>query len=66
MAENPEEGLFGSENLTSAYLEPITSESEIDYSLVYALFTFVATMQGQVSVLKGEPLELLDDSNSYW
>ncbi len=60
------EGVFGSDNLTSAYLEPVTSEAEIDYSLVYALFTFVASMEGQISVLRGEPLELLDDSNSYW
>ncbi|KAJ3364608.1 hypothetical protein HDU91_002496 [Kappamyces sp. JEL0680] len=65
-AETPQEGVFGSDNLTSAYLEPVTSEAEIDYSLVYALFTFVASMEGQISVLKGEPLELLDDSNSYW
>jgi hypothetical protein len=60
------EGTFGSENLSSAFLEPVHSEAEIDYSLVYALFTFVSTMEGQISVLKGEPLELLDDSNSYW
>jgi hypothetical protein len=66
MPTSTDEGVFGSDNLTSAYLEPIKSESEIDYSLVYALFTFVASMDGQISVLRGEPLELLDDSNSYW
>lgn len=60
------EGIFGSENLSSAFLEPVTSEEDIDYSKVYALFTFVASMEGQISVLKGEPLDLLDDSNSYW
>ncbi len=60
------EGDFGSDNLTSAFLEPVISEADIDYSLVYALFTFVASMEGQICVLKGEPLELLDDSNSYW
>ncbi|KAJ3413725.1 hypothetical protein HDV05_007628 [Chytridiales sp. JEL 0842] len=38
----------------------------IDYSLVYALHTFVANLEGQVCVLKGDSLELLDDSNSYW
>lgn len=65
-SQDQQEGVFGSENLTSAYLEPVTSEKEIDYSLVYALFTFVASMEGQISVLRGEPLELLDDSNSYW
>ena len=61
-----QEGIFGSENLSSAYLEPVTSEEEVDYSKVYALFTFIASMEGQISVLKGEPLDLLDDSNSYW
>ncbi|KAI8619224.1 hypothetical protein BC830DRAFT_810494 [Chytriomyces sp. MP71] len=38
----------------------------IDYSLVYALHSFVANLEGQVCVLKGDPLALLDDSNSYW
>ena len=64
--DSEQEGVFGSDNLSSAYLEPVTSEDEIDYSKVYALFTFVASMEGQISVLKGEPLDLLDDSNSYW
>ncbi|ORZ40666.1 hypothetical protein BCR44DRAFT_1098065 [Catenaria anguillulae PL171] len=39
---------------------------EVDFSLVYALHTFVATMEGQVAVVRNEPLILLDDSNSYW
>ncbi|KAJ3013446.1 UNVERIFIED_CONTAM: hypothetical protein HDU68_000699, partial [Siphonaria sp. JEL0065] len=38
----------------------------IDYNLVYALHSFVATLEGQVCVLKGDPLALLDDTNSYW
>ncbi|KAJ3220117.1 hypothetical protein HDU67_006873 [Dinochytrium kinnereticum] len=41
-------------------------DETIDYSLVYALHTFVANLEGQVCVLKGDSLELLDDSNSYW
>jgi hypothetical protein len=41
-------------------------QETIDYSLVYALHTFVANLEGQVCVLKGDSLELLDDSNSYW
>lgn len=28
--------------------------------------TFVATVEGQASVMKGDSLILLDDSNSYW
>ncbi|KAJ3012247.1 hypothetical protein HKX48_006366 [Thoreauomyces humboldtii] len=38
----------------------------IDFGLVYALHTFVANLEGQVCVLKGDELDLLDDSNSYW
>ncbi|KAJ3151876.1 hypothetical protein HDU86_006008 [Geranomyces michiganensis] len=38
----------------------------IDFGLVYALHTFVANLEGQVCVLKGDSLDLLDDSNSYW
>lgn len=46
---------------------PLDPEDEtIDYDLVYALHTFVANLEGQVCVLKGDALELLDDSNSYW
>ncbi|KAJ1339303.1 hypothetical protein BSLG_006070 [Batrachochytrium salamandrivorans] len=50
----------------SPTLMPIASEADIDYSLIYALHTFVANLEGQVCVLKGDSLELLDDSNSYW
>ena len=35
-------------------------------SIVYALHTFVANLEGQVCVLKGDSLVLLDDTNSYW
>jgi hypothetical protein len=35
-------------------------------NIIYALHTFVATLEGQISVLKGDSLLLLDDSNSYW
>lgn len=58
--------VFGSPDLDSANLAPIESENDIDFSLVYALFIFIATLDGQLDVLKGEPLELIDDSNSYW
>ncbi|KAI9319512.1 hypothetical protein BX666DRAFT_2025803 [Dichotomocladium elegans] len=40
--------------------------SDIDFDLVYALHTFAATVDGQASVVKGDALTLLDDSNSYW
>ena len=50
----------------SPTLVPLVSEDQIDFSLVYALHTFVANLEGQVCVLKGDALQLLDDSNSYW
>lgn len=41
-------------------------DEDIDFGLTYALHTFVATVEGQASVLKGDSLVLLDDANSYW
>lgn len=41
-------------------------DPNIDFDLVYALHTFAATVEGQASVVKGDALTLLDDSNSYW
>jgi len=38
----------------------------IDFDLVYALHSFAATIGGQASVVKGDSLVLMDDSNSYW
>jgi len=38
----------------------------IDFDLVYSLHTFVATVDGQANVVKGDSLFLMDDSNSYW
>lgn len=35
-------------------------------NIVYAIHTFVASLEGQASVLKGDTLVLLDDSHSYW
>ena len=41
-------------------------DDNIDYSSVYALHTFLATVEGQASVVRGDSLVLLDDSNAYW
>ncbi|GJJ07842.1 hypothetical protein Clacol_002047 [Clathrus columnatus] len=38
----------------------------IDFDLVYSLHNFAATVEGQASVVKGDSLFLMDDSNSYW
>ncbi|KAI0301902.1 hypothetical protein B0F90DRAFT_1716269 [Multifurca ochricompacta] len=43
----------------------IPNES-IDFDLVYSLHSFAATVEGQASVVKGDSLVLMDDSNSYW
>lgn len=47
-------------------ISPLDENEPIDFSLVYALHTFVATLEGQVCVIRGDNLQLLDDSNSYW
>ncbi|KAI1144567.1 hypothetical protein F5Y05DRAFT_31105 [Hypoxylon sp. FL0543] len=45
------------------YLQDI---EDIDFEFVYALHTFVATVEGQANATKGDTMVLLDDSNSYW
>ncbi|KPV76515.1 uncharacterized protein RHOBADRAFT_42858, partial [Rhodotorula graminis WP1] len=52
-----------SDSLSSS---PSIPDDDIDFNLVYALHTFLATVDGQASVVKGDKLLLLDDSNSYW
>ena len=45
---------------------PSIPDENIDFNFVYALHTFVATVEGQATCTKGDYLTLLDDSNSYW
>ncbi|KAJ1561090.1 hypothetical protein HK405_004959, partial [Cladochytrium tenue] len=45
--------------------DPRDEDEDAD-GLVYALHTFVANLEGQVCVLKGDALALMDDTNSYW
>jgi hypothetical protein len=45
---------------------PSVPDEDIDFEHVYALHTFLASVEGQASVSKGDSLVLLDDSNSYW
>lgn len=52
-----------SDSLSSS---PSIPDEDIDFALVYALHVFLATVDGQASVVKGDKLLLLDDSNSYW
>jgi len=39
---------------------------DINFDFVYALHTFIATVEGQANATKGDTMVLLDDSNSYW
>lgn len=54
---------YDEEELSSS---PSIPDENINFDLVYALHTFVATVDGQATVQKGDHLVLLDDSNSYW
>ncbi|KAI9890514.1 MAG: hypothetical protein M1814_003853 [Vezdaea aestivalis] len=46
--------------------ECLQETEDIDFEFVYALRTFVATVEGQANATKGDTMVLLDDSNSYW
>ncbi|KAF7189194.1 Tip elongation aberrant protein Tea4, partial [Pseudocercospora fuligena] len=46
--------------------ECLHDAEDIDFGFVYALHTFVATVEGQANATKGDTMVLLDDSNSYW
>ncbi|KAL2164370.1 hypothetical protein VTH06DRAFT_3586 [Thermothelomyces fergusii] len=46
--------------------EYLQDTEDIDFDFVYALHTFVATVEGQANATKGDTMVLLDDSNSYW
>ncbi|KAI0180872.1 hypothetical protein GGR52DRAFT_567130 [Hypoxylon sp. FL1284] len=46
--------------------ENLQDLEDIDFEFVYALHTFVATVEGQANATKGDTMVLLDDSNSYW
>ncbi|WWC92990.1 uncharacterized protein L201_007954 [Kwoniella dendrophila CBS 6074] len=61
-------GLEGDEEVYSDEESDTDSmpDENIDFSLTYALHTFLATVEGQASVVKGDSLVLLDDANSYW
>ena len=54
---------YDEEELSSS---PSIPDENINFDLVYALHTFIATVDGQATVQKGDHLVLLDDSNSYW
>ncbi|KAF7727036.1 hypothetical protein EC973_008083 [Apophysomyces ossiformis] len=61
--EDEEDNDDDSSTFTSS---PSIPDENIDFDLCYTLHTFVATVDGQASVVKGDAMTLLDDSNSYW
>ncbi|CAI6340968.1 unnamed protein product [Periconia digitata] len=62
-AEVDDEDLDDMDRISSS---PSISDEDIDFDFVYALHTFVATVEGQANATKGDTMVLLDDSNSYW
>ncbi|KAI8093858.1 uncharacterized protein BX664DRAFT_259630 [Halteromyces radiatus] len=65
--EDEETAIAGEDDDSSTFTSsPSIPDENIDFDLVYTLHTFEATVEGQASVLKGDSLTLLDDSNSYW
>ncbi|ORY76023.1 hypothetical protein BCR37DRAFT_383576 [Protomyces lactucae-debilis] len=58
---------FDDEELASSISSsPTIPDENIDFNFVYALHTFLATVEGQATCQKGDTLVLLDDTNSYW
>ena len=71
-SEEEEENFEFPENCDPRYIayaypaECLQDPEDIDFEFVYALHTFVATVEGQANATKGDTMVLLDDSNSYW
>lgn len=65
-------GAFHTRDIDSEYVvsgwgsECLQNIEDIDFEFVYALHTFMATVEGQANATKGDTMVLLDDSNSYW
>jgi hypothetical protein len=58
---------FEDEDMASSISSsPTIPDENIDFNFVYALHTFLATVEGQATCQKGDTLVLLDDTNSYW
>jgi len=66
MGSEEEEGMYDEDEDDEMSSSPSIPDENIDFDLVYALHNFIATVEGQATVNKGNSLTLLDDSNSYW
>lgn len=67
----PDDAMYDDDEYDDEYEEELSSspsipDDNINFDLVYTLHTFIATVEGQATVQKGDHLVLLDDSNSYW
>ncbi|CAK7267306.1 protein phosphatase regulator [Sporothrix epigloea] len=66
------DGTFNTHGTDSRFMvsgwgsECLHNIEDIDFEFVYALHTFMATVEGQANATKGDTMVLLDDSNSYW
>lgn len=66
MGSDEDDGQYDEEDDDELSSSPSIPDENIDFDLVYALHNFIATVEGQATVNKGNSLTLLDDSNSYW
>lgn len=64
--QDSEEDELMIEDASSMSSSPSIPDENINFDLVYALHTFVATVEGQASVVKGDALILMEDTNIYW
>lgn len=66
LGSDEDDGQYDEEEEDELSSSPSIPDENIDFDLVYALHNFIATVEGQATVNKGNSLTLLDDSNSYW
>ncbi|KAI9049023.1 hypothetical protein LZ554_006872 [Drepanopeziza brunnea f. sp. 'monogermtubi'] len=66
MADAEGDDLMDDDMMDKISSSPSIDDEDIDFEFVYALHTFVATVEGQANATKGDTMVLLDDSNSYW
>jgi hypothetical protein len=64
--EGEDDGDMDDDMMDRISSSPSIDDEDIDFEFVYALHTFVATVEGQANATKGDTMVLLDDSNSYW
>ncbi|CAO3589906.1 unnamed protein product [Absidia cylindrospora] len=64
--EDQDEMTIEEDGNSSMSSSPSIPDENINFDLVYALHTFTATVEGQASVVKGDALILMEDTNIYW